>query len=348
MANPDGPVNSKVGLIGRVTRRGLPLTSTEWADSPMSIFPDSPDDEASRLDEAGTELYRSLSDFLAVGLSLLPDKPEETADGTLRALWHLAGGKHLSVRAAAAQGLAPLDDNGVKQLRRLIDRRLAGEPLAYLTGRQHFMGLEMLASPSALIPRQETELLAKATLGLLGDLVAERGHARVLDVCTGSGNVALALAHAQPAARVYASDLSPEAVGLAQSNAEFLGLAERVQFRTGDLLAPFETGEFFGSVDLLTCNPPYISTKKLQTMPAEISMHEPQLAFDGGPLGVRILQRLLREAPRFLCDGGWLAFEVGLGQGSAVRKRLEASADYASIAEVADGRGDIRVLLAKV
>jgi len=289
-----------------------------------------------------------LRNRLATGLFLLPDKPEETAAGTLRALWHLANGKRFSARAATAQGLAPLDDAGVTALQGLIERRLAGVPLAHLTERQQFLGLEMLAGPDALIPRHETELLANAAIRALTDLLAEQSQARVLDVCTGCGNVALALAYRQPAARVYAADLSPQAVALARQNVQFLGLDARVELRTGDLLAPFESEEFFGNVDLLTCNPPYISTKKLETMPREITHYEPQLAFDGGPLGVRILQRLVREAPRFLRPGGWLVFEVGLGQGQAVRNRLKASGRYNSVAEVADGNGDIRVLVARV
>lgn len=314
----------------------------------MSARPELSVDEASRLGQSAIQLYQSLRDRLATGLFLLPDKPEESAAGTLRTLWHLAAGRRLSARAAATHGLAPLDDAGVTTLHGLIERRLAGVPLAHLTERQQFLGLEMLAGPDALIPRYETKLLANAALRLLAHVLAERSRALVLDVCTGCGNIALALAHRQPAARVHASDLSPQAVELARRNAKFLGMAERVKLRTGDLLEPFESAEFLGNVDLLTCNPPYISTKKLEAMPKEIGNHEPRIAFDGGPLGVRILQRLVREAPRFLRPGGWLAFEVGLGQGLAVHNRLKVSGSYASVVEVPDGNGDVRVLMAKV
>ena len=106
--------------------------------------------------------------------------------------------------------------------------------------------------------------------------------------------------------------------------------------RVGDLIAPFDVDGLRGEVDLLTCNPPYISTGRMAEMPTEIVGHEPALAFDGGPLGVRILSRLIREAPKLLRDGGWLAFEVGLGQGSAVEQRLLRSGDYMHVDRVMD------------
>lgn len=282
---------------------------------------------------------------LEAGLQTLPDKPEETAHTALVALAHLAAGTRLSLQAAA-EGRAPaLDDSQLEALDGYIARRLTGIPLAHLTERQRFMGLEMLAGPQALIPRHETELLATAARAKL--LACEAARPCVVDVCTGSGNLALALAHAAPAARVFASDLSADAVELAGRNAQLLGLQARVAWRVGDLLAPFDEPAFHGQVDLLTCNPPYISSKKLETMPGEIVGHEPHLAFDGGPLGVRILTRVVREAPRFLKPGGWLAVEIGLGQGKAMRQRLEAAGSYARVEEVLDAQGEIRALLGR-
>jgi release factor glutamine methyltransferase len=125
------------------------------------------------------------------------------------------------------------------------------------------------------------------------------------------------------------------------------GLDQRVTFRAGDLLLPFDTPEFHSKVDLLVCNPPYISSGKVTEMPEEISQHEPSLAFDGGPLGIRILQRLITDAPRFLRGGGWLAFEVGLGQGRGVKRKLEQQPHFSDITEIADPHGDTRALLAR-
>jgi len=291
-------------------------------------------------------LFRDLSTQLAAGLRRLPDKPEETIEATLRALWQAAAGMAVSAERAGLLPLPELDAAGTGMLRSLVARRLAGVPLAHLTGRQHFMGLEMLAGPEALIPRRETELLGRGALERLQALANERDAVRVVDVCTGCGNLALVFAHHVPSARVFAADLSPEALALARRNARHLGLAARVEFREGDLLAPFDEAAFHGNVDLLVCNPPYISSKKVDILAEEIIGHEPRLAFDGGPLGIRIVERLLREAPRYVRPGGSLAFEVGLGQGPALVKRMAKLASYRRLATIEDQAGEIRVILA--
>lgn len=298
--------------------------------------------------DAKSILFQELSIRLSAGLSLLPDKPEETPDSTLRALWHAAADAPVSVQKAGTLPLPELDAVAVNRLQVLIGQRIAGIPLAHLTGRQHFMGLELLAGKEALIPRRETELLGRGALEVLQGLAAGRDEVTVVDVCTGSGNLALALAFHVPKARVFAADLSGEAVALARRNARHLGLQDRVEFREGDLLAPFDETTFIGQVDLLVCNPPYISSKKVDTMPGEILGHEPRLAFDGGPLGIRIVERLMREAPRFLRKGGFLAFEVGLGQGPALVKRLAGNKSYTDRRSLADANGDIRVIVAEI
>lgn len=304
--------------------------------------------EAESLGADRVALLNTLLAELEAGLRTLPDKPEETSVSALRALWHLASDHAVSAARALQLPLPPLDTSAQERLRVLLRQRLSGVPLAHLTGRQQFMGLEMLAGPGALIPRHETEILGRVALDLLGQLATAQSTVHVIDVCTGSGNLAAALAAAAPAARVFAADLSAEAVALARRNVEHLGLADRVQLGVGDLLAPFDTADHLGRVDLLTCNPPYISTGRMATMPDEIVGHEPSLAFDGGPLGVRILQRLIKEAPRFLRPGGWLAFEVGLGQGPSVAQRLRKSGAFGEVHTHDDAQGQVRVLSARV
>lgn len=289
-------------------------------------------------------MFRELRARLEHALTFLPDKPEENADSTLRALWHAAADSPMSVRRAATMPLPELDEARRTRLDQLIERRIAGVPLAHITQRQSFMGLEMLAGPDALVPRAETELLAQAAIAAAQAVAQEQANVSVVDVCTGSGNVALAIARNVPAARVHAADLSEEAVALARRNAEHLQLAARVQFAAGDLLAPFDNDAFIGRVDVLTCNPPYINSAKVEQMASEISEHEPRLAFDGGPFGVAILMRLLQEAPRFVRSGGWLVFEVGLGQGPALIKRIEKNPAFHSITPLVDEHNAVRAI----
>jgi release factor glutamine methyltransferase len=295
-----------------------------------------------------------------------PDLPHETPHATLCALWHLAAGHPCSAAAATERPLPHLSAAGHARLDELLAQRLQGVPLAHLTARQRFMGLEMVAGQEALIPRPETELLAQAALGLLGELQGPDGlwpgqpgaprerrrRLRVVDVCTGSGNLALALAHHAPQARVWGSDVCQQALGLAQRNAHHLGMTHRVRWREGDLLSPFHQPRFQNSVDLLVCNPPYLPSRRVQGQPGTVQAHEPRLAFDGGGLGLNIVLRLLREAPSVLRSGGWLALEVGEGQGPPLVQRLQSQlqqggAPYAQLRTACDASGSVRVLMAQ-
>lgn len=293
------------------------------------------------------DLYEKLLSKLTDNFRALPDKPEETAESTLQALSYAAMGQPKSVVLAKALPFAQLDELGTKKLHELVEQRLAGTPLAHIVGRQHFMGLEMLAGPEALVPRKETEILGNAALKLLRDIVRVRGQAVVVDVCTGSGNLALSLASHEPAATVYAADISQAAVDLARRNVAHLNLTERVTVLQGDLIGPFDTAEFHSQVDLLTCNPPYISSAKVDTMHEEIRAREPREAFDGGPFGIRILQRIVHDAVRFLRPGGWLAFELGLGQGPPFMQRMQRERRYRELSAVYDEQGQVRAILAR-
>ena len=204
-----------------------------------------------------------------------------------------------------------------------------------------------MAGPEALVPRRETELLGYAALDLVRKAVAAQGRALVVDVCTGSGNLALALAHHEPRCEVIGADLSTDAISLARRNAERMALSDRVGFVQGDLFAPFDELGLQGAVDLVVCNPPYISSSKAAAMPTEIAEFEPRMAFDGGAFGISILFRLVSGAPRFLKPGAWLCFEVGRGQGESMAGRLERAGPYGVVERVRDDAGDVRALLAQ-
>ncbi len=294
-----------------------------------------------------SDLQGEMLERLVAGLKTLPDKPEETADSTLRALWHTAAGAPMSAALACLSELPALNPQGESALRALVDRRLAGVPLAHITGRQHFLDMEMLAGPEALVPRRESELLAHTAVDLAKAMIAQQARATVVDVCTGSGNVALAIAHHVPGAQVFGADISDAAVDLARRNARHLGLDARAQFSAGDLLAPLDRAEFHGNVDLLTCNPPYIASAKVKQMPDEISAYEPQAAFDGGQFGVAIIFRLFQDAPRFLRKGGWLVAEIGLGQGPILAKQLNKNPAFVEVKTAQDEAGAVRVIMAR-
>ena len=303
--------------------------------------------DRSSMGAAASERFDALLAAFSRSLRTLDDKPEETPETALRALWFLAAGAPLSAQATSDHALCALTAAQDDQLQSLLHRRLEGSPLAHLTGRQRFMGVELLAGPEALIPRRETELLGMAAAALLTEVAAAQGQATALDICTGCGNLAIGLACAVPMTRILAADLSEGAVELARRNIAHVGLGDRVEVRQGDLLGPFDMPEFLGSIDVLVCNPPYISSGKLASMPAEITDFEPQLAFDGGPFGIRILNRLIQDAPRFLRPGGWLAFEVGLGQGPSVLRRLTAGGRFSDVRPLTDQQGDVRAILGR-
>jgi release factor glutamine methyltransferase len=291
-------------------------------------------------------LYRDFLQIVSTRLPSLPDKPEETPDRIIHALWLKAAGVSVSVEHAGELALPALDRSAVAKLRDLVARRLAGVPISYLTGRQRFMGLELQADPGALIPRKETELLCRSAIDVLRRMASRKENLTIVDVCTGSGNLAVALAHYVSNARVFASDLSPEAVEVARRNVRYLELDKRVEIRAGDLFAPFEDPFFHGNVDVITCNPPYISSGKLEAMPEEILKHEPRLAFDGGPFGIHVLNRFIQDAPRFLRRGGWAVFEVGLGQGRAIFQRLAGDDRFRKIIPIQDSSGRVRGIMA--
>ena len=284
-----------------------------------------------------TILFYELLAQLQAGWNGLPDKPEETPQTTLDLLWGYAG---------APQSGQPgkISSEMEQRLRELVEKRLSGAPLAYLTGRQMFMGIEFLSSPEAMIPRKETEILTRTAVDLAHMLSTDTDLVRVMDLCTGSGNIPLTVATMEPKCMVIGADLSEEAVQLAQRNAQHLGLADRARFYQGDLFAPFENGEFLGQMTMITCNPPYISSSQVKKLPEEILQYEPQLAFDGGPFGIKILTRLVREAPRFLKPGGWLCFEVGLGQGKAMKNLVDKNDQYHQTKAVVDEAGELRAI----
>jgi release factor glutamine methyltransferase len=214
----------------------------------------------------------------------------------------------------------PLAKEELATYRALIERRMAGEPTAYLTGVKEFYNRPFKVDARVLIPRPETELLVEAALHAL----PKDAPSQALDVCTGSGCIAISLAAERPQASLLATDLSPGACALARENAEALGVASRVTILQGNLFEPVPADARFA---LIVSNPPYIGSGEIPGLSAEVR-REPHLALDGGADGLALLRRVVEGARRFLIPGGLLAMEIGETQGAAVRELLQ-SAGYA-------------------
>ncbi len=226
----------------------------------------------------------------------------------------------------------PLSPDELGQYRALIQRRRRNEPLAYIVGEREFFGLPIRVDSRVLIPRPDTEVLVETALRRTSHIDL---HGTALDVCTGSGCVALAFASRRPTWQLQASDLSQAAVEVARDNALRLGLPLAV--RCGDLFDGL-TERF----DLITANPPYITTEELPSLPPDVRDYEPHLALLGGADGLDHYRRLAHEAPAYLASNGVLAAEVGYGQAPTVARMLadagfrdvQLDRDYAGIERV--------------
>lgn len=292
------------------------------------------------------ELFGLLKQSLKNKFNFLEDKPEETLDSSLKALWFVASGNPKSVALATELPLPELTSQQLELLRALIEKRLGNTPLAHITGRQRFMDIDFICDSRALIPRKETEIIGRKALELSIQLAAERQKVNIIDVCCGAGNLGLAIAMHNPKAVVFATDISHDAIDITRDNISFLNLNQRAVSSQGDLFSSVENDDFFENTDLIVCNPPYISSGKVKNMNPEILGKEPILAFDGGMFGTKIIQRLITEAPKFLRKNSWLIFEVGVGQGEFVMQLCERSKLYENVEPLLDVNGKIRAISA--
>lgn len=219
------------------------------------------------------------------------------------------------------------------ELDRRLDRRLSGEPLQYIEGAAYFMGLKFAVDSRVLIPRQDTETLCEQALTFL------RGYtgAEVLDLCTGSGAIAISVARLQPGLRVAATDMSSDALSVASENAHLNGVY--VRFMQGDLFEPV-AGERF---DAILCNPPYLTADDMVHLQTEVAC-EPRMALFGGEDGLMFYRRLAHEVYRHLKPGGYALFEVGDGQAAEVLRLMSENAMCAASGTVKDLPGVERVV----
>ena len=219
----------------------------------------------------------------------------------------------------------PLPGHLTRALDAAVRRRARGEPLQHILGWESFRGLRLRVGRNVLVPRPETETLVDCALALLPPPGA--GAPRIVDVGTGSGNIACAIAAERPDARVLAIDLSLAAVFVARENAVRLGFGARVAVAGGDGLAPVGAG----CADLVVSNPPYLARGILRTLPREVRDHDPRLALDGGDDGLEVIRRLAADARRVLRPGAALVMETGGGDHARAVRGLMAAAGYGAI-----------------
>ena len=228
--------------------------------------------------------------------------------------------------------------------RGLMERRAKGEPVAYLAGHREFMGLDFAVNPSVLVPRPETELIVEGALDFLREKPGD--NLVVVDVGTGSGAIAVSLAHLNARVEVYAVDCSEDALVLAQYNAAIHCVSGRVRFFLGDLLAPLWDLSMEGRVELVVANLPYIPSGDVPNLPVDVRLYEPHMALDGGLDGLDIYRRLLPGAWELLKSGGLLLMEIGPGQGDVLMQEMVGQG-WRNVKVVLDYAGLERLVVAE-
>lgn len=234
----------------------------------------------------------------------------------------------------------PLLPAELDAFRELVRRRATHEPVAYILGRREFYGVSLEVSPAVLIPRPETEVLVDAVL----EELPEDSQARVLDIGTGSGAIALAVLKERPQVSAIATDVSTEALALAKKNAEALRLSGRIEFREGSLLEPLESGERF---EIVASNPPYITEAEMAGLMPDVRDFEPRGALTPGGDGLALVRQIVEGAGPFVKPGGLLLVEIGATQGEAAYALAEAAGAWQDIEVRRDLAGLDRTLIAR-
>ena len=218
----------------------------------------------------------------------------------------------------------PLDDDVRGIMRGLVQRRAKAEPVAYLVGEREFFSLSFRVTPDVLIPRPDTETLVVEVL----DAVKAIESPKILDLCTGSGCVAVAVAKNAKSARITATDISPAAIEIARENAARHKLAERIDLIESDLFQAISADSRF---DVIASNPPYIPSGEIDELDAEVAKHEPRLALDGGPDGLSILRKIIEGAPRFANTNALLLLEFTPEQAESLMEIAVSHGGYDEI-----------------
>ena len=289
---------------------------------------------------AGAPLRKLLED----GIQRLAEQPERAESARSDARELLSRLLGISPGALDA-GVAPAPGPELMATwERWLSRRLAGEPVQYITGRAAFRSLDLAVDARVLIPRPETEGLVEAVLETLRSERARWPHPRVLDLGTGSGAIALAIASEWPAARVTATDSCAAALQVARENAAKLGLSDRVRIEHGEWFAAPGAEQRF---EVVVSNPPYIAEGERAELPEDVRDFEPAAALYSGPAGTEALREIIDEAPRHLVAGGLLALELAESRAPEILSWLDGAQDWEQAELRSDLAGQPRALLAR-
>ena len=283
--------------------------------------------------------HATLGELITEARRLLEQAGIESAEQ--EALWIVEHVLRLSSHNVLTDRDRLLSSSELAATRGLIARRVGREPLQYILGTQEFCGLEFEVSPAVLIPRPETELLVE----YVTQRISTARQATIVDVCTGSGCIAVAIARLRPHARVMAIDLSGSSLHVARRNATRHGVGERITWLEGDLLGPLVEQGVEGLVDVIVSNPPYIAEAEWATLQPEVKLFEPRGALVAGPQGTELHERLLQEAVRYLAPGGVVILEIGAGQARGLRRIVEQLPGYKFHRLIYDKAGLERVVI---
>jgi release factor glutamine methyltransferase len=233
-----------------------------------------------------------------------------------------------------------LNDKQLAEYRTLISRRLQCEPVAYIRGIKEFWTFSLEVNRDVLIPRPDTEIIVEEALDIYRNMSSPE--IRILDIGTGSGAIALALAKEISNAKITATDISPAALSIAGRNAATYNLQDKIDFREGNLFEPVE-----GTFDIIVCNPPYIPEEEYNELPAGVKDYEPRIALFAGKKGTEFYEKLIYQAVDYLQKKGWLLMEIGAKQEKEVREIIGESGFYDSVAMRRDYAGLPRVVRAR-
>jgi release factor glutamine methyltransferase len=250
---------------------------------------------------------------------------------------HVTQRSTVQIHTEPDQMLSPADK---RYLKALIDRRLSREPYPYIVNHREFYGIDFYVDSRVLIPRPETELLVDSALAFVENNGSGRsGHPTIADIGTGCGAIAISLALSLPRSKIYATDISPQALQIAELNCRRLGVSGQITLLQGDLLDPMPE-----SVDLIVANLPYIKNSEVDDLDPEISVFEPRIAIDGGPDGLRYISRLLDKVEQKINRSGCVLLEFGQTQQEEIDNLIRRLFRQVSFHFISDLSGTNRVV----